>query len=423
MFGYFFAVPASSPLSHDDLKALRPDDAVTCALFGGAALEDLRWRIIATSVPFDRQAWPFPQFASRGAFGRTWSRRTYDPQTMQIVQTETIDERTGMLLPDARFATPPELEGFLRERICGIPPREPLAVYEVQRGFDPSALQLLSRGGRVQFSEELGADELRVLAAFISEHPGVELRVHGFMTRPYDLSTLAEFRTLHSLTLDIRRLARPEALVHLKALQRLRVGRLEHAVSLSSLADLQLLRALELRGERSDVPAAGACETLEELTLIDTPSIDISHLASAPVLRELTIAHGKPRIEDFNALPALARLELRDMPLTALPDFSRNPALSAIVLRNITQLRDLAPLASAPALRELEIAGMPQLEVWDFDPLASCPRLSNVAVDVGSRKKSREVYRMLHVGRKQHEVFRDRYEPSVSDRVDDTRTG
>ncbi len=423
LFGYFFAVPAHAVVTHGELKALQAADAAACALFGGAALEDLRWNMIATSVPFDRQAWPFPQFASRGAFGRTWTRRTYDPQTMQVVKTESIDERDAALLPDARFGTPPELEAYLRERICGIPPREPLAIYELQPRFDPASLQLLSRGGRVQFSEMLAADELRLLAAFIAEHPRVELRVHGFSTHAFDLRTLSDFSALHSITLDVRNLAHPEAVTYLQGLQRLRIGRLDHAIDLQSLASLPALRALEMSGQFADVAHASACERLEELTLIDTLPIAIAGLASASVLRELTIAHAAAPVVDVQALPALARLDLRDMPLAALPNLSRNTALSSIVLRNITHLRDLSPLASAPALRELEIAGMPQLEVWDFKPLESCARLASVTVDLGSRAKSREVYRMLHVGRKQHEVFRDRYEPGVSDRVDDTCSG
>jgi hypothetical protein len=406
LFGYFFALPADSTPTHDQLKALRSTDAVACSLFGGAALEDSRWNVIATSVPFDREAWPFPQFASRGAFGRTWTRRTYDPQTMQIVQTETIDEQHAAELPDARFATEHELEALLRERISGITPREPMAIYEVQPGFDPAGLHLLARGGRVQFSEMLAPNDLGVLAGFISQHPAVELRVHGFSTRAFDLRSLSAFHTLHALTLDVKRLEHPNALTLLTGLRRLRIGPLEQAVRFESVAALPSLHALEVCGERADVSAAAACPALEELTLIDAPPVDFARFSSTLRLRELTIAHTVTSLEQLQKLPALARLELRDMTITNLPDLARSGALHALTLRNVTHLRDLAALTSAPALRELEIAGMPQLEVWDFEPLTKCRNLRRVTVDIGSRTKTREVYRMLHVGRTLHEVFR-----------------
>ena len=399
LFGYFFAIRAGHVPSHDELKLLRHEKAAACSLFGGAPLEELRWSMVATAVPFDREAWPFPHFGSRGAFGRTWTRHAYDPGTMQAVRSEPTDESLARDLPDSRFANAWELETLLRERMCAGAPREPLAVYELRAGFDPAALELLSRGGRVQFSEQLAARDLQILAQFLERHPHVETRVHGFSTRPFDLRSLSAVHSLRALSLEARLLQHVDALTAFKHLQRLRVGPIDHFLPLDVLQALPALRELEVRGRHAGVSAIASCTGLEALGLINTPPVDLSRLACAPVLRELTIAHNAQPLSDMRVFTALARLELRDVALFTLPDLAQNTALATIVMRNITRLRNLAPLARAPALRELEIAGMPQLEVWDFSPLSSRPQLRNLHVEIGSRTKSREVYRLLHVGK------------------------
>lgn len=395
LFGYFFAVSAEHVPSHEELKTLSAADAAACALFGGAPLEDARWRIVATSVPFDRGAWPFPQFVSRGAFGRTWSVRTYDPESMQTARTEPADA-SAHNLPEAHFAGADELEALLRERICGVAPAQPLAVYQTGGAIEREGLQLLARGGRIQFDEALTGAQLDVLAAFIAEHPEVELRVHS---STFDLVRLQRFGALRSLVIDVATACNSGALQALQDLRRLRIGAMAERLPLDALHALPKLRALELAGRKADLAGVAACAELESLTLVDAPPLHPAHLRSAPHLRELTIAHGRVHLEELTALPSLTKLELRDLRLTELPDFSKNAQLQTIVLRNIRTLRDLRPLTTAPALRELRMERMPQLEVWDFEPLAAGAKLHSVAVDAGSRRKNREIYRLLHVGR------------------------
>ena len=387
---------------------LRAPDAAAAALFGGAPIEDARWKIVATSVPFDRGEWPFPQFARRGAFGRSWMRLTYDPQTMAVCEGETVDRSSARGLPDGRFAGALELEMLLRERICGTLTREPLAVYEVHAGFSPAALELLSCGGRIQFSEPLSAQEMRTIADFIERNAGdVELGVQGFLTQPFDVGSILPVRALRSLILDARLCENAEALQTLPCLQRLRIGKRDGTPQFDFLPRLGRLRELEVHGASAGPSAIAGCASLERLTLVDTPALDVAALTSAATLRELAVAHTAQPLRSIAALSELARLELRDMQLSALPDFSRNAGLESIVLRNVTELNDLRPLATARALRELEITGVPQFNVEDFEPLTACTALQRVHVDLGSRGKTREVYRLLQVGTKQHEVFRN----------------
>ncbi len=279
------------PPVHAQLKCLRASQTEVCALFGGAPLEDARWSVIATSVPFDRRAWPFPQFSARGAFGRTWTKDTYDSDTMQVVQRERIDQAAAQALPDSRFASAWELETLLRERLCGIPPGAPFAVYEVHTGFDPNALDVLARGGRVQFSEPLSADDLQHLAQFIECYPDVEIRVHGFSTRPFDLRSLAAFQALRALTIQTGRLEGTGALEALRSCGRLRVGPLDRPATLPTLSSLPDLCEIEVRGRHTDLRAVAACSHLTALALIDVPAMDLGALACREVLADLTIAH------------------------------------------------------------------------------------------------------------------------------------
>ncbi len=393
LFGYFFPVDAARTPSFHELKALRADDAVACALFGGAGLEQARWTLVATSLPFDSTAWPFPQFASRGVFARTWRRVTYDPETMSIVRRETLLPSQADALPDARFASPEEVETLLQLRIAGEAPETPHVVCEVRSPLNVALFEpLLSRGGRVQFSEPLDDNDVQRLAAFVNEHPHVELRLHGFST--FDLRALRVFSALRSLVLDIGALKHADALASLLNLESLRIGSLDRPSTLDVLQALPKLNHLEVRGPNADMQGVARLRHLDSLAIVDTPATDFLGFASAQQLRSLLIAHVHGEIRSLADLPALERLALRDLQLTALPDLSRSTRLHAIELRNVTMLRDLRPLADAPALRELRIEGMPQLNVTDFEPLRD-RGLQNVTVEIGSKTKSREVYRML----------------------------
>lgn len=398
LFGYFFPVEAGRHLGADDLKALRAQGAVACALFGGAGIEEARWRVIATSLPFDPTAWPVPPFASRGVFGRTWSAIAYDPETMSIASRAAITSEQAAHLPDARFATPEELESLLRLRIAGETPEVPLSVYEVRSPVDASSLQLLARGGRVQFSEMLAESDLDALAAFIAAHPGVELRVHSIVD--FDLRTLVRFGQLRSLLLDVPSAIHAEALAHLRLLESFKRGRADRGFALDALVELPQLHRLELHGANADVRVAQALPRLDSLTLYATPAIRLERMQSAPRLRTLVLSHVPTDVAAVASLPALERVSLRGMDIPSLPDLSRNAHLDAIELRDVTALRDLTPLATAPSLRELRIEGMPHLQMSDFEPLTRSAHLRDVSIEIGSKSKTREIYRMLRGARR-----------------------
>jgi hypothetical protein len=132
--------------------------------------------------------------------------------------------------------------------------------------------------------------------------------------------------------------------------------------------------------------------------LENTRPADWRAMASANVLQTLTLAHGAYDVANLDALPALRTLHLRALDIPELPPLHRLVNVERLVLRELRNLKDLSPIARARSLRELEIAGMPHLNVGDFAPLAGRADLRDVSIDLASRRKEREIYRLMRIG-------------------------
>jgi hypothetical protein len=389
LFGYFFSVPANREITHDEMRALKAEDALCALLFGDSALEQARWEIIATSLPFDPQAWPFPDFAARGAFGESFTRVRYDPAVMQIIVREAIDAQTAGTLSDARFADAHEVESMLRSRIAGVPGAPSYSVCEMRSPVDAHQLQAVERGGRVQFSTPLSPDDLDRLAQFLARHPHVELRVHGFR-HGFDAAALAQFRDLRVLTLDVHHLQHPMLLQQLQSLQALRLGAMQ--TDLRFLRELSGLRELELRGTRGALEPVHEMRSLRTLSVENTAPIALPALACRDTLEVLALAHGTYDLHGIEMLKHLRSLHLRSLDIEALPPLDSLAHLAQLEVHALP-LRDLAPIAALPSLRTLRVLAMPHLNVNDFAPLQRCAGLQ-LFVDLGSKRKAREVYRL-----------------------------
>lgn len=392
LFGYFFPVPSGSRPTHDDLLRLRARDALMCALFGGAALDEARWTPVAVSLHVRPEQWPFPDFALRGAFGRTWQRVTYDPCTMTIRSSQTVAASDARDLPDARFATPSEIEHRLRGRLGLASNAPPFAVYEIAPGFDPAALSIVAPCGRLQMRSELPQRDRAIVAEFINRNPGVELRVCA--PSRFDLTMLSNFTMLRRLILDTPHIDSPHVFGSLFDLQHLRVWA---SCDRTAIGMLPALRSLELLGTPQAGDAIERCAYLQSIAFIGGAPQRFDRLAAAAGIRELSIRHANG-VPDLRPLTALRSLELRDVRLQALPDLGCNPLLDRIILERVGPIRDLEALAAMPALRELSVRSMPQLDVTNFLPLSHNTLLRHVEVDLGSRRKNREVYRLLRPG-------------------------
>jgi hypothetical protein len=367
-------------------------DAIAALLFGGGGIEDARWQIVAGSLAFERAAWPLPAFASRGAFGEAWTRVRYDADSLQIVERALVGARDAARLADARFLNARELESVLRRRIAGEPAPRSRSVYELRTPVDERRLENIEDGARVQFSTPLAASDIERLARFIARSPHTEIRVHGFR-RGFDAGALAQLRGLRSLILDVHRVQHSQALKDLTDLVALRFGALQ--MRLDVLDALPQLRALELHGTRGALLPIQRLPSLEKLTLENTAPLDFNALACAKSLRTLVLAHGEYDVTALPALTGLRRLELRALDIARLPALELIPHLEVLELQELSAVRDLRSIADAPALREVRIGGMPHLNVKDFVPLQGCADLRTVEIELGSRSKEREVYRLL----------------------------
>jgi hypothetical protein len=395
LFGYFFAVPSSQRPTHDELLARKPQDALVALLFGAAPLEDARWELIATSLRFDEQAWPLPLFASRGAFGDTWTQIRYDANTLQIVERRRVDAQTAEPLSDARFAGAEELENVLRAKIAGRTTLGRESILEVRSPIDPDALRAIEYGGRLQFSTPLHAADLDVLAAFIDARPDVALRVHGFR-HGFDAQQLTRYTSLRELLLDVRVLQHAGALGELHSLRGLRIG--GSRVDLQFLRFLTALRKLELQRTRGALEAVSKLPALQMLVLESTAPIEFAALRSAASLQTVVLAHGDYNVDAIAAFKQLRHLELRTLDTHVLPPLSGLEKLEELRLHALAQIDDLRPIAGAPALQRLFVTAMPHLNVRDFAFLQQCAGLRHVTVEIGSRTKEREIYRLMKGG-------------------------
>jgi hypothetical protein len=364
-------------------------------LFGGSAIEEARWDLIATSLAFEPPEWPFPAFASRGAFGDAWVQVRYDPQTLQIIERRAIDDATAATLPDARFAAAEDAERILRAKIAGESPPAAQSIVEVRSPLEPQRLHALERGGRIQFSTPLTRVDLDRLAAFIERHPNVELRVHGFR-HGFDAAQLSRLRALRELTVDVHELQHPDALRELHALRVLRIGHAQlHLGFLDALTGLQ---TLELRGTRARLDPVTDLPSLLALVLENTAPVDLHALRSASVLQTLVLAHGDYGVDALGALEQLRRLELRSLDVRTLAPLRGLAHLEDLHLHALVHFTDLQSVADAPGLRRLRVTAMPHLNVADFAPLQRCAGLHSFHVELGSRRKEREIYRLIKAG-------------------------
>lgn len=356
LFGYFFAQPESDRLHPDELRSLPPEAAILQTFFGGAAIEDRRWEIVARDAQFDPARWP--QLPLAGA---------------------------------PRYAGAAEIERRLRSALQGLSQERPQIVCQIRAPFDARSLELLACGGRVQIGERLPEQQMRALAAAIESLPGIELCVHGTYDPPFDLRALFAFARIESLVLDCSAVRHPEAICELPQLRRLSVRKA--ALEGALLPPLPELRALRLVTGRAEPQSLWGYTALERLTLSNVTGFEAC-ARYPPHLNELELLHGSYDVTEVGALAHLRTLTIRDVRLREFPGLDRSRELVRVQLRNVRLLDDLAPLARIPNLRVLSIEEMPQLAIEDFEVFSALGPI-DITVDVGSRSRNREIYRLL----------------------------
>ncbi|SCG65600.1 leucine-rich repeat domain-containing protein [Micromonospora inositola] len=276
----------------------------------------------------------------------------------------------------------------------------------------------------VQFCRPLAEPDYGALAAFLTDHPTVTLRVYG---SDEDLAALRFLRWFPRL----RRLS-VAGLYHLADLAPLQqlspdveafdLGESRKLLDLTPVAAFRGLRRLRVVAHRrglADLLAANP--GLQGLALwrlpVDrvVPDVVLPRLQSlALTLGSLTAAEWLTRISTLRCLalrtvrkltdlavvarlPALQWLWLDALPVDRLPDLSSCAALLRVDCTAMRHLRHPAAvrgLAAAPRLQDLTITES-LLPVEAFTPFVDHPTLEHIGVGLGSERRNREAGRLL----------------------------
>ena len=248
---------------------------------------------------------------------------------------------------------------------------DPIRCIPIRNVHAPVDRGTLPKNGLIQFRAPLAEDARRLLAAHLAESPELRLRVYGAALSRDQLAPFACIRTLelHLQCFDPRILG---AVPQLEALC-VRARATDVPID-AGLALLPHLQRLELAGDAAAV--TGPLPPLQTLALEGAPLLTAATLANPQALRVL-------RLHETPIEPAL---------------FTRLRALQRLELRRVRGFVDLRPLLALDRLEELRLVGMGHLNFADFRPLegrmpAAC------SLDLESRGKEREVYRLLGAGR------------------------
>lgn len=288
---------------------------------------------------------------------------------------------------------------------------------------------------RVQFSTPLTDEDHRALGSWFEEHPGVHLRAYGqeALGAGGDLSFLRHYPVLGGLSVDclydppvlgprsldllptsLRELdlevrTSDDALRRLADLPGLHRLSLAHHRRLPPvLSELTSLRELHLTGPVKDLGPLAGLTQLEQLKLRSVTA-DLAPLVTMTQLRALEIRLGGTT--DLSVVPSIGMITYLELWLVrgladlgfladmhhlqhlflqalrnvrALPDLSRCTALERVWLETMKGLVDLSALATAPALRQLDLVDVGHLQPEDLLPLTACPALQELGVGLGS---------------------------------------
>ena len=391
MFGYLFA----GVVARDALHSLHPRDALWSGLFNARAIEDHRWRVVATSLRFERERWPMPHFAVREPFGRKWSQRTLHDETLATIATGPSDEIAAGQLPDARIYEPEHLERLIDDALdSGGVVAPPLVVIDVHPPLDAARLRTIPQHARVQSGESLGTRDTASLANVLNDRDDVALRLYGSVDRTTLLEIVwlaPELRRLEiDVPLDTLALLYPLARLEALAVRRAIDAELPLPERFASLRELTLRGTLVHRHIFRELPA------LRRLRLQAAGWESAAPLHGALHLRDIEFSDMPMRdLRALHELRSLRSLRLRRCDLASL-DVLRGLPVESLTIENLPAIADLDALRELPHLRALSVRGMPHLNVRDFRVLTQCASLRVLSVDLGSRSKNREIYRMAH---------------------------
>lgn len=280
----------------------------------------------------------------------------------------------------------------------------------------------------VQFCEPLSDDDLAALGDFLIDQPDVELRIYGqFGGTITDLELLRYFPNVRHVQIVYleQSLESFDGLRHLRTdLESLTIARTRARLDVRQLQRFPQLRSLIVDGRARRFDHLAALSLLEHLTLASVTLPDLSALVPLGNLRSLEIHAGGTRdigllpsvgtlasvrlsgingLEDVDALAdvsTLRSLRLEASPkVHALPSFGRSTELRRVWLESLRGVRDLAPVADAPALELLTVVGGQRFGPADFAAFRGHLTLRSAYIGTGSSRRDDEIASFLGLPR------------------------
>ena len=270
----------------------------------------------------------------------------------------------------------------------------------------------------IQFDETLTEAQLERAGRLIENRPDVELYVYGRFWR--DLDFLRHFTHLKRFHLALYDVDDIRGFAHVPGLSELTFGETRKKFSLRFLEPWPQLKRLFLVKSKTDLDCIQRLTELEDFGLSEFTLPDLSlllpltklrkfqlflggttnlaALAQLPALEELSLMRIN-KLADLGILSSLAGLKTLRLDwmrnVTSLPSLHRSERLEDVTLETMKGLVDLAPIAAAPALRRLVVAGMPQLSIESFRCFIGHPRLDELWPDTGRRSLNTQIREML----------------------------
>jgi hypothetical protein len=276
----------------------------------------------------------------------------------------------------------------------------------------------------VQFQQPLREADYRSLAAWLSRHPSVALRVYGFDRELTTLGFLRWFPHVRRLSVDeLYYLTDLTPLQHLdRCVEWLDIGQTLKPLDLRPLAGLQHVRQLRVVGHRRGLgELIEANAGLQGLALWRLPVDRILPGLMLPDLQSLAVTRGSLTdsgwLGQFRTLRYLALRAVRTLvdlqpvagmvglrwlwldglAMDRLPDFGSSTELIRVDCTNMRHLRHptaLNGLAAAPRLEQLLVTES-QLPIEAFIPFADHPRLEHAGFGLGTDRRNRAAKRLL----------------------------
>jgi len=278
--------------------------------------------------------------------------------------------------------------------------------------------------GVVQFNRRLTDAEFGTLADWLRAYPEMTLRAYGSYDRSIrDLEFLRFFPFLRRFAADALydSLTSLDGLRHLPPdLEELGIGVTRQPLDLAIIERFSALRTLFLEGQTQHIEIVSRLTALVDLTLRSITLPDLSLLLPLDRLLSLDLKLGGTT--DIGLLPRVGRLrylelwlinglsdvsaiaELPELPflflqalrrVETLPHLRGAVSLRRVHLETMKGLHDLRPLATAPALEELVLVDMPQLQVEDLRPLVGLPNLRGASIGLGSVRRNEAAASLL----------------------------